>query len=115
MNNHRTLSFVYLAFAIAGLIWPWYYNLQFMLNSDEPFTITRFLSDGMHSPLSSSSTVDLLIGASVGLMWMIIEGARLKMRYLWLYFGLTFLIAFAFTFPFFLFMRERKLMAMSVV
>jgi len=108
------LMFFYLLCAIAGLIVPWYYNLQFMMHGDEPFTIRKFIGDGMATPLSSSLTTDFLIGASAAFVWMIIEGIRLKMKRLkmkrlWLFVIMTFLIAFAFAFPLFLFFRERKL------
>ena len=42
---------------------------------------------------------------------MVVEGRRLGMRHLWFYVVATFLIAFAFTCPLFLFMRERLLAA----
>lgn len=101
---------IYLAFAIAGLIVPWYFNLQFILYGDAPFSVGRFLADGMATPLSSSITTDLFIGSTPVLIWMMVEGKRQKMKHLWVYFIFTFLIAFAFTCPLFLFMRERKLM-----
>jgi len=103
------LMFFYLLCAVAGMIVPWYYNLQFMMYGDEPFTIRRFIADGMATPLSSSLTMDFLIGASAAFMWMIVEGIRLKMKRLWLYVIVTFLVAFAFSFPLFLFFRERRL------
>jgi len=103
------LMFFYLLCAIAGLIVPWYYNLQFMMYGDEPFTIRKFIGDGMATPLSSSLTMDFVIGASAAFMWMIVEGIRVKMKRLWLFVIVTFLVAFAFSFPLFLFFRERKL------
>jgi len=109
MKNWTPLMWLYLAFAIAGIIVPWYFNLQFMMYGDEPFTIRRFLADGMATPLSSSITTDFFISSTPVLIWMMIEGKRLKMKRLWFYFIFTFMIAFAFTCPFFLFMRERKI------
>jgi len=35
-----------------------------------------------------------------------VEGYRLGMKRLWIYYLLTFMVAFAFAFPVFLFMRE---------
>ena len=78
------LMFFYLLCAIAGLIVPWYYNLQFMMYGDEPFTIRKFIGDGMATPLSCSLTTDFLITFIAAFVWMIIEGIRLKMKRLWL-------------------------------
>ncbi len=108
MKNWTILMWVYLLFAIAGIIVPWYYNLQFMLYGDETFSIGRYLADGMATPLSASITTDFFIGTTPVLIWMMVEGSRQKMKHLWFYFIFTFLIAFAFTCPLFLFMRERK-------
>lgn len=45
------------------------------------------------------------------MVWMLLEIRKLNMKYFWLYVLSTFLIAFAFTFPLFMFFRERKLSA----
>lgn len=104
----------YLACAVAGAIVPWYFNVQHILHSDVPFTVASWLQAGMATPLSRSITTDFLIGTTPVLVWMVVEGRRLKMRFLWAYVLFTFLIAFAFTCPLFLFFRERKLMGHSV-
>lgn len=108
MKKWTPLMWIYLIFAIAGLVVPWYFNLQFILYGDEPFSVRRFLADGMATPLSSSITTDFLIGATPVFIWMMVEGRRRKMKHLWFYFVGTFLIAFAFACPLFLFMRERN-------
>jgi hypothetical protein len=41
--------------------------------------------------------------------FIVIEGRKLKMRFLWVYIVASFVTAFAFVFPLFLAMRERKL------
>ncbi len=104
---------IYFLLAVAGLILTWYHNLQFMMNSDEALTPTRFIQGGLVNPIASSITYDLIIGASAFTIWMMVEGSRLKMKNIWFYFITTFLVAFAFAGPFFLFMRERKLMTME--
>ncbi len=109
MKNWTALMWVYLFFAILGLVVPWYFNLQFIMNSEESLTPLRFIQGGLVNPLASSITADLFIGASPFLIWMMVEGWRLKMKNLWFYFLSMYLIAFAFVCPFFLFMRERKL------
>ncbi|MBC7889070.1 MAG: DUF2834 domain-containing protein [Ferruginibacter sp.] len=104
-----SVMIMYLLFAIAGALVPWYFNVQQMLYGEEPFTMLNWLKAGMANPFTSSITTDFLIGTTPVLIWMMIEGKRLKMKWLWIYFILTFLIAFAFTCPLFLFNRERKM------
>jgi hypothetical protein len=108
MKKFSPLMVFYLLCSIAGLIIPWYYNYQYML-TQQPFTPSIYFRAGMVSPLSSSITTDFLIGASAVFIFMIIEGRRLKMKYLWFYVVFTFVIAWAFTCPLFLFNRERAL------
>ena len=101
----------YLFLAIAGLIVPWYFNLQFMMQTYGAASGDGFMAQGLATPGAASFTSDLFIGGFAFTIWMIVESRRLKMKGIWLYLILTCLIAFAFTCPFFLFMRERKLVA----
>ncbi len=109
MKNWTPLMWIYLLLAIAGLIVPWYFNLQFMAQGDGEFSIRDFVAEGFATSGAASLTSDLLIGASAVTLWMIVESRRLKMKGLWLYLVFTYLIAFAFACPLFLLMRERKL------
>jgi len=98
----------YLFFAVLGLIIPWYFNLQHLLYSPIPWTAAEYFRQGTQSPLAASITYDFFIGTTPALVWMMVEGQRTKMKFLWLYFIGTFAIAFAFTYPLFLFFRELK-------
>jgi hypothetical protein len=103
------LMVFYGAFAAAGAVVPWYYNLRFMRESEELLTPQRWLAEGFVTPLAGSITSDFLIGTIPILVWMLVEAKRLGMRHLWVYVLGTFLVAFAFTCPLFLLMRERHL------
>lgn len=103
------LMVFYVTFAVAGAIVPWYFNIQYMRETGELLTPQGLIAAGFTTTLTSSLTSDFLIGTTPVLVWMFVEGRRLKMRNLWAYVVVTFLIAFAFACPFFLFMRERKL------
>jgi hypothetical protein len=61
----------------------------------------------------SSLTVDLLVAAVAGSIFILIEARRLGMRFGWLYVVLSALTAFAFTFPLFLAMRQRRMTALA--
>ena len=100
---------LYLGLAIAGLLITWYFNIQFMLAHGGSFDLLLFLSAGFANPAVSSLSGDLLVACLVFLVWLPIEAQRLGMRHWWLYLLLTFMVAFAFAFPMFLYMRERRL------
>ena len=98
------LAFVYLLLAVAGLIGTWTFNVLAIVQ------MTDFIGDLVTSgPAVSSITVDLLVVAVAGSVFIIVEARRLRMRFGWLYVVGAGLTAFAFTFPLFLAMRERQL------
>lgn len=111
MTRHWSpLAVVYLLLAIAGLIGTWWFNVRAILES------LNYLGDLVTSgPAVSSITVDLLVAAAAGSVFIIVEARRLGMRFGWLYVVGAGLTAFAFTFPLFLAMRQRALNARAPV
>jgi len=109
MNRDWTpLALVYLALAIAGLIGTWIFNTLAIIQ------LRNFLGDLVTSgPAVSSITVDLLVVAIAGCVFIVVEARRLGMRRAWLYIVLSGVTAFAFTFPLFLAMRQRRLSALA--
>lgn len=103
------LMIVYGAFAAAGAIVPWYFNILHMRQSGQMLTPQSWLAGGFINPLTASITTDFLIGTTPVLLWMILEARRLRMRHWWFYVVTTFLVAFAFSCPLFLLMREMRL------
>ncbi len=103
------LMAVYGAFAAAGAVVPWYFNVQHMRESGELLTPRAWLAAGFVSPLAGSITSDFLIGSVPVLVWMVVEARRLGMRHRWVYVVTTFLVAFALTCPLFLLLREVRL------
>ncbi|MGZ8804638.1 MAG: DUF2834 domain-containing protein, partial [Microbacterium sp.] len=98
------LALVYLLLAVAGLIGTWWFNALAIIQ------MADFIGDLVTSgPAVSSITVDLLVVAIAGSVFIIVEARRLRMRFGWLYVAAAGLTAFAFTFPLFLAMRERRL------
>jgi hypothetical protein len=79
----------------------------------------RLRAPGEHRPgplvgfqgnaMLGSLAADFWVGSLASLIWMIVEGRRLQMARIWIYFVLTFVIAWAFALPLFLYMRERRL------
>ena len=98
------LAFVYLVLAVAGLIGTWWFNVFAIVQ------MADYIGDLVNSgPAVSSITVDLLIAATAGSVFIIVEARRLRIRFGWLYVVGAGLTAFAFTFPLFLAMRQRHL------
>lgn len=55
--------------------------------------------------------IDLGIVAVIGLVFMVVEGRRLGMRFLWVYVLLTFAVAISVSLPLFLIARQLRLAA----
>ena len=102
--------------ALAGLIWPFYFIVQFAFEvqngtvGGSVIDIAKTFFDGAWvTPTSgfvSADTAVLLIGIFT---LYAAEGKRLKMKLWGIYFPFTFLISLAFSFGAFMFMRERKI------
>lgn len=102
------LALVYLALAGCGLVGTWIFNALAVVQ------LRDFFGDWLGSgPAVSSLTVDLLVAAVAGSVFIIVEARRLGMRFGWLYVVASGLTAFAFTFPLFLAMRERRMRAIA--
>jgi len=103
-KNWTPLAIAWLVLAIAGLIGTWTFNVLAIVQ------LRDFLGDWVGSgPAVSSLTVDLLVVAVAGCILIVVESRRLGMKGAWIYIVLSGLTAFAFTFPLFLSMRERRL------
>ena len=106
----RPIAWLYLALAIVGAASTWSYNLLAMRELGDAFTPQAFVRIGFEgSPLLGSLASDFWVGSLASLIWMVSEGMRLRMKRIWMYVVLTFLIAWAFALPLFLFMRERHI------
>ena len=95
---------LYLVLAIAGAVGTWYFNLQME-------DLGSFFTAVWDTPLTSSLMTDLIVAVLTFVVFMWPEGRRLGMNPLLLV-GLlivTGMVAFAFSFPLFMFFRERAL------
>ncbi|MCP9819741.1 DUF2834 domain-containing protein [Synechococcus sp. Cruz-9H2] len=107
------LQWIYLALAVCGAIFPWLANVQFIRDYGEAFNLAQFIELANANPAARSLSRDLLIGASAVTIWIVSETRRLQMRGLWIVLLSSLTIAFAFAAPFFLFLRERRLLEIS--
>ena len=102
-TNHHARFLFFLILSIIGLITAWIFNGVASLTGQD------YLNAWFGSAVDWVLSVDLLIVAIAGSALMIFEAQRLGMKRVWLYIVLSGITAFAFTFPLFLAMRERKL------
>lgn len=108
---------IFAALTIIGFVWTNYYLVQFITATQGEFSLTNLLNFDVGTfteqvfanPASSFIGADTTVAALCGITLIVAEGRRLQMRLWGLYIAAIFLVSFAFGFPLFLFMRERKL------
>ena len=101
MTNKRAAFFFTLS--VIGFVTAWYFNGIAVMNAQD------YLAAWFGSEVDWVLSMDLLIVAVAGSAFMIFEAKRLGMKRVWLYLLLSGVTAMAATFPFFLAMRELKL------
>ena len=102
-------TILYGLLALSGAAVTWYFNIRFMIDAGGIFSLAAFIKNGFANPAAASLASDVSIGAVAFLLWLPFETRRLAMRRWWVYAALTLGVAFAFAFPLFLLMRERRL------
>jgi len=105
----KWLKWVYLLLAILGAIFPILANIEFAKTYGPAFDIQLFIELANNNPAAQSLSRDLFIGATAVFVWIISESKRLEMKNLWIVVLTTFTIAFAFSAPLFLFLRELRI------
>ena len=113
-DNKYILSYLYLFLSILGAIFPMISNFNFAIEYGSSFDINQFIQLANANPAAESISRDLLIGASAVFIWIVNESKKLNMKNMWIVYVGTFLIAFAFSAPFFLFLRERRIIEMNL-
>lgn len=71
--------------------------------------MSNFINQCLTTFPAKSIGADITVVVLTFFAFMIPEALRLKMKWWWLLIPLTFMIAIAFTFPLFMFFRERRL------
>ncbi len=102
------LKYVYLFLAILGVVYTWYYNILYF-QSVENASFIGFMQDAQINFAGKSFGADLTVVVFTFFVFLVSESLRLKIKNWWLFIPFTFLIAVAFTFPLFLYFRQKKL------
>lgn len=107
-RSDRLLCIAYVLIAIVALYATWSNNIAFSSqpNSGGPLGFVRAL---YVNHAAASITNDLLLFALAGCVFMVVEGRRLQLRFVWAYVILSALVAVAVMFPLFLLARQIKL------
>lgn len=101
-------KYIFLLLAILGVCYTWYFNIQFYI-TEENTSILNYIAQTKTTFPAQSYGADLLVVVVVFFVWYIPEAIKLKIKYWWILIPLTFLVAIAFTFPMYLYMRQHKL------
>ena len=108
------LIWSYLLLALLGAVLPWQANLEFMqTGTGSGFDLSGFIRDANLNAASRSLSRDLIIGATAFTIWITIEGRRLQVRSWWISLVLCVTVSFACGGPFFLYLRERRLLELE--
>ena len=106
--NWNSEQWLYAILTLLGGVSTWYFNLQFFAVAEDA-SMSAFIAQTGTTLPAQSINADIAVASVTFLIWMWIEGRRLGVKRLWLFTVLTFLVAFAFSFPLFLFFREQRL------
>ncbi len=102
-NQRRNNAIFFFILAGVGLATAWYFNALAVMQGE------NYIADGFTSNVDWVYSLDLLIGGTAGMAFIVIESRKLRMRNWWLYIAVAFITAFAFVFPLFLGFRELAL------
>jgi hypothetical protein len=95
---------LYLFLAIVGTILPYYFFFLFLIRYG--WDIDRIWGQLFLSELGAFFVIDVLISSIVLWVFIFVEGRRLGMRNLWVYFIANLVVGVSLAFPLFLCSRE---------
>ena len=93
--------------AVTGAVLTARFNMQFS-DATGGFDVGDYIRAGFTNSAATSFAIDLIVAALAGLLFMSVEGRRLRMRSTIPLIVSTIVLAFAFAFPAFLALRELK-------
>jgi Terpene cyclase DEP1 len=106
-TKDKLICATYTLIALLALPATWINNIAFMKQPNNSFM--DFVNAAYVNAAAASLSNDLLFVATAASMFMVIEGRRLGIRFLWLYIALSALVAISVTFPLFLLARHIKI------
>jgi len=107
-RSEKTLCIVYAIIAVVALVATQVNNIAFFLQPQNGGMI-GYRNALYANPAVASFTNDILLYALAGCIFMAVEARRLRIRYVWVYILLSFLIAVSVMFPLFLIARQYEI------
>lgn len=102
-RTDRRLRATYAVFAVAALVGTQWALIRHLSDGG---TLRTFFTDPVVNPAATFLTLDALFVGAAAVVFMLVEGRRLRMRRLWVYVVLTFTVAVSVAFPVFLAVRQ---------
>lgn len=100
-RTDKVLCAVYGVLGVIGLVGTQVVLIDYIINGDG-----SLLDDVVANGAATFSLIDLLTVAIVAVVFIVVEGRRLGMRFVWVYVVLTFAIAICVALPAFLIARQ---------
>ena len=101
-------KYIFLTISVIGLCYTWFYNIQYYMSYEEA-SLVHFFELAQSNFAGKSFGADLTVVVLTFFVWFIPDARKLKVKAWWVIIPLTFLIAVAFSFPFYLYLRELAL------
>jgi hypothetical protein len=102
----------YLLLTVVGFVSVTWFNTQHVITTGVPlWNIVYFYAQGSTTPAAASMAWDVSVVGFAYILFAALEGARLKMKWTWIFVAIPFVHSVAFAMPLFLLFRERHLRA----
>jgi hypothetical protein len=105
-SSDKVLCAIYGALGLVALVWTQIVLVQY-LRAGEGSLSDHLFGNGA----ATFVTIDLLAVALAGIVFMVAEGRRLGMRFIWVYVLLSFAVAISVSLPLFLIARQFRVAA----
>ena len=102
------LRHLYLLLAVIGFVLP-YSQFVPWITEHHALNMPLFVGDLFANRISGFFAMDVVVSAVVLIVFVLIEGRRLKMRLLWLPIASMFVVGVSLGFPLFLYLRQLQL------
>jgi len=107
VRQNRQLAAVYGLLAVIALVLTWSQNLAYF-GGGGLSAFPAFLRDAAANPASRSVTFDIALVLYAAAVWMVFEGRRRRIPFVWAYVIGGLLVAISVTLPLFMAARELK-------
>jgi hypothetical protein len=101
-SGEKVLCAVYGVLGLIGLVGTQVVLFGGYVTTDDGSFVDQMTANGV----ATFMLIDLAVVAVIGLVFMVVEGRRLGMRFLWVYVVLTFAVAISVALPLFLIFRQ---------